>query len=145
MTFIFFNMTCSPISRLTYSDAYPTSSFGHLSDSSNSICANCIIIFNNYIWYIYIIYNYFRSMTMSLVQAIFISLVHACMHAKSLSLCPTLCDPMDCSPPNFSVHGILQAGMLEWIAMPSSRGSSQSKDQTYVSYVSCIGRWALYH
>ena len=79
-------------------------------------------------------------MTMSLVQAIFISLVHACMHAKSLSLCPTLCDPMDCSPPNFSVHGILQAGMLEWIAMPSSRGSSQSKDQTYVSYVSCIGR-----
>ena len=33
-------------------------------------------------------------------------------------LCPTLCDPMDCSPPDFSVHGILQARILEWIALP---------------------------
>ena len=38
--------------------------------------------------------------------------------------CPSLCDPMDCSPPGFSVRGILQAGILEWVAMPSSRGSS---------------------
>ena len=38
---------------------------------------------------------------------------------------PTLCDPMDCSPPGSSVHGILQARILEWVAMPSSRGSSQ--------------------
>ena len=37
-------------------------------------------------------------------------------------LCPTLCNPMDCSPPGFSVHGILQARILEWVAMPSSRG-----------------------
>ena len=36
--------------------------------------------------------------------------------------CPTLCDPMDCSPPGSSVHGILQARILEWGAMPSSRG-----------------------
>ena len=41
--------------------------------------------------------------------------------------------------------GILQARMLEWIAMPSSRGSSQSREQTQVSYVSCIARWVLYH
>ena len=46
------------------------------------------------------------------------------MHAKSLQLCPTLCDPMDCSPPGASVYGILQARILEWVAMPSSRGSS---------------------
>ena len=39
-------------------------------------------------------------------------------------LCPTLCDPMDCSLPGFSVHGILQARILEWVAMPSSMGSS---------------------
>ena len=39
--------------------------------------------------------------------------------------CLTLCDPMDCSPPGFSVHGILQARILEWIAMPFSRGTSQ--------------------
>ena len=39
-------------------------------------------------------------------------------------LCPTLCDPMDCSPPGSSVRGILQATILKWVAMPSSRGSS---------------------
>ena len=49
-------------------------------------------------------------------------------HAKSLQSCPTLCDPMDCSLPGSSVHGILQARILEWVAMPSSRGSSQPRD-----------------
>ena len=39
-------------------------------------------------------------------------------------LCPTLCDPVNCSPPGFSVHGILQAKILEWVAIPFSRGSS---------------------
>ena len=49
----------------------------------------------------------------------------ACMMpAKSLQLCLTLCDPMDCSPPGSSVHGILQARTLEWVAMRSSRGFS---------------------
>ena len=42
--------------------------------------------------------------------------------------CPTLCDHMDCSPPGFSVHGVLQAGILEWVAIPFSRGSSQHRD-----------------
>ena len=46
------------------------------------------------------------------------------MCAKSLRSCPTLCNPMDCSPPGSSVHGILQARVLEWVAMPSSRESS---------------------
>ena len=46
------------------------------------------------------------------------------VHAKSVQLCPTLCDPLDCSLPGSSVHGILQARTLEWSAMPSSRGSS---------------------
>ena len=50
-------------------------------------------------------------------------------------LCPTLCHPMDCSPPGSSVHGILQARILEWIVIPFSRGSSQSKDQTLVSCI----------
>ena len=45
-----------------------------------------------------------------------------CMRDKSLQLCPTLCDPVDCSLPGSSVHGILQAIILEWVAMPSSRG-----------------------
>ena len=47
-----------------------------------------------------------------------------CCHSQAQS-CPTLCNSMDCSPPGFPVHGILQARILEWIAMPSSRGSSQ--------------------
>ena len=52
---------------------------------------------------------------------------------------------MDCSPPASSVHGILQARILEWVAMPSSRGSSWPRDWTGVSYVSCIVRQFLYH
>ena len=43
-------------------------------------------------------------------------------------LCPTLFDPMDSSPPSSSVHGILQARVLEWVAIPFSRGASQSRD-----------------
>ena len=50
-------------------------------------------------------------------------------------LCPTLCDPMDCSLPDSSVHGIFQARVLEWIAISSSRGSSQPRDQTQVSHI----------
>ena len=69
----------------------------------------------------------------------------SCVHAMLIQLCPTLCDPMDGSPPVSSVHGILQARILEWIAMPSSGGSSWPRDWTWVSYVSCIGRQVLYH
>ena len=58
--------------------------------------------------------------------------------AKSLQLCSTLCDSVDCSPLGSSVHGILQARILEWIPMPSSRRSSRPRDQTHVS---CTGRW----
>ena len=57
-------------------------------------------------------------------------------------LCPALCNPMDSSLPGFSVHGILQARILEWVAIPFSRGSSWPRDRTLVS---CIGRRVLYH
>ena len=53
------------------------------------------------------------------------------MHAKSLQSCPTLCDPMDCSRPGSSVQGSLQARTLEWVAMSSSRGSSQPRDRIW--------------
>ena len=49
--------------------------------------------------------------------------------------CPTLCDPKDCSPPGFSVHGILQARMLEWVAIPFSWESSQPRVWTQVSCI----------
>ena len=66
------------------------------------------------------------------------------MHLCAQS-CSTLCNPMDCGPPGSSVHGILLARILEWIAMPSSRGSSQPRDRIHISFISCIGRWVLYH
>ena len=47
--------------------------------------------------------------------------------------CPTLCDPVDCSLPGSSVHGILQARVLEWVTISFSRGSSQPRDRTQVS------------
>ena len=52
-----------------------------------------------------------------------------CARAKSLPSCLTLCDPVECSPPGFSVHGILQAKILERVAMASSRGASRLRDR----------------
>ena len=63
---------------------------------------------------------------------------YVCACAKSLQLCSTLCDPMDCNLPGSSVRGVLQARMLEWGAMPSSRGSSRPRYRTWVSSISCI-------
>jgi len=60
-----------------------------------------------------------------------------------IQLCPILCDPMDCSLSKAPLSmRILQARILEWVAISSSRGSSQPRDRTHVS---CIGRWILYH
>ena len=56
-----------------------------------------------------------------------------CERAKSLQLYPTLCEPMDSSLPGPSVHGILQARILEWVAMLFSRGSSWPRARTHVS------------
>ena len=65
-----------------------------------------------------------------------------CMCTQS---CLTLRDPMDCSLPGSSAHGIFQARILEWVAISSSRGCSHPRDQTCISCVSCIGRQVLYH
>ena len=58
--------------------------------------------------------------------------------AQSLQSCPTLGNPMDCSPPGSSVHRSLQARIMEWVVMPSSRGSSRPRDRTSISSVSWI-------
>ena len=63
------------------------------------------------------------------------------MPAKSLQSCPMLCDPVDCSPPGSSVHGILQARILEGVAMPSSKGSSQPRDQTLLHLLLHLVHW----
>ena len=83
---------------------------------------------------------YFSNLCHPTVQATGIS---ACVCA--LQSCLTLCRPMDCSLPDFSVHGILQARIPEWVAISSSRGSTWPRDWNCVSCVSCIGRWILDH
>ena len=71
--------------------------------------------------------------------------IYVCVFVWVAQLYPTLCDPIDHSPPGSSVHRILQARMLEWVAMSSSRGSSWPRDQTQVSCIA--GRfftiWAI--
>ena len=64
-----------------------------------------------------------------------------CLVAKSHL---TLCDPMDCSSPGSSIHGISQARILEWVPISFSRGSSQTRDWTCISCVSCISGWVLF-
>ena len=59
-------------------------------------------------------------------------------HTEVAQSCPTLCDPMDCSPPGSSVHGIFQAWILEWVDISFSRGSSWARDRTQVSRI--VGR-----
>ena len=58
------------------------------------------------------------------------------MKGKVVQLCLTLCDPMD-----YTVHGILQTRILEWVAFPFSRGSSQTRDRTQVSHIA--GEWKV--
>ena len=67
------------------------------------------------------------------------------VYAKLLQSCPTLYDPVDCGPPGSSVHGILQARILEWVAISFSRRSSPPRDGSLVSSASCISKRVLYH
>ena len=67
-------------------------------------------------------------------------LFHSCSVTR---LCPTLCDPMDCSPSGSSVHGISQARTLEWIAIFFSRESSWPRDQTYSPALDSLPLWNL--
>ena len=70
--------------------------------------------------------------------------MHTCMCVGLVAqACLTLCNPMDGSLPGSSVHGILQARILEWVAISSSRGYSQPRDGTQVPVPHC--RWVLYH
>ena len=86
--------------------------------------------------------NFIFLLLMNMQSCISYIIMAGCSVAQS---CLTLCDPMDCSLPGFSVHGISQARVLKWAALSSSRGSSWPRDQTCVSCVSCTGRQILYH
>ena len=73
--------------------------------------------FKSWLWHLPQLYDY---------------VLYLCLVTQS---CPPLYNPMDYSRPGASVHGILQARILEWVAMPSSRGSSQASDRTQVSHI----------
>ena len=76
---------------------------------------------------------------------IWMSVFGVCGVRSVTQSCLTLWDPRGCSLPDSSVHGISQARILEWVAISFSRGSSLPKDQTHVSWFSCIDRWILYN
>ncbi|CAI9151211.1 unnamed protein product [Rangifer tarandus platyrhynchus] len=72
----------------------------------------------------------------------YISFLYVCMHEVASVL--SLCDPVDCSPSDSSIHGILQTRKLEWVAMPSSRGSSQPQGSNRSLLHPLHWRWVLY-
>ena len=85
-----------------------------------------------------------RSAFRSVTQAVCFMLFHSVLCLRAISsykccsvtkMCPTLCSPVHCSPAGASVHGISQARILEWVAMPSSRGFSPPRDQTHTFYL----------
>ena len=69
----------------------------------------------------------------------------SCLCAKLLQSCLTLCDFMDYCPPGSSVHGILQPWILEWVAVPSSKGSSWPETEPTSLMSTCSSRQVLYH
>ena len=87
----------------------------------------CVLVCHPMSTYIQLI----RGITLSLASFYFF----LCVCVLVTQSCRTLCEPMDCSPPGSSVHGILQASILEWVAIHFSRGSSQPGDQTQVSFI----------
>ena len=78
-------------------------------------------------WKTFQVYKSISSKFQNCQVVIFSNLMYAAA-AASLQSCPTLCSPMDGSPPGSSVHGIFQARVLEWVAIAFSRGSSQPRD-----------------
>ena len=93
------------------------------------LAAYCDIFFIG-LWWLVIPHHYFCSF-----------LERVCVQAQR---CLTLCDPMDCSPPSCSAHGMFQARIREWVAISFSRGSSQPRNWNHGSCISCISRWILY-
>ena len=97
--------------------------------SSNSLSASFDIFFFNLVNYI----DKFPNGELTLKSWDKLCLVTCSVLVARL--CLTLCDPMDCSPPGSSVHGILQARILAWVAIPFSRGSYQTRDWICVSCI----------
>ena len=92
-----------------------------------------------HIWFLSLVsYNFLCT--------VFVSLVRKWSLSEVAQSCPTLCDTMDCSPSGFSIHGIFQARVLEWVSISFSSGSSWPRDQTRISCIAgrrFIPRWLI--
>ena len=104
------------------------------------ICLSRMFFFVLFVLFIY--FFVFGYRLRSGIFGLYCKLKQKSLHAQS---CPTLRHPLDCTLAGFSVHGALQARILEWVAISYSRGSSWPRDQTNISCVSCISRWILFH
>ena len=97
-----------------------------------------LIQWHSLLLFLWIIFHFFSLLLYHLNGNVSYILCLLC--AKLLQSCPALCNPVDWSPPGSSVHRILQARILEWVVIPITRGSSQPREQTHVSSISCFGR-----
>ena len=96
------------------------------------------------LWIRNLLYLLVNNMLADAARVRMVRLVRACVLSR-FSCAGLFATLLDQSPRDSSVHGILQARILEWVAVPSSRGSSWPRDWTHISYVSSIGSWVLYH
>ena len=117
--YLIFFVICSPSPAPLHTQAH-THTHVYEGMGRVSVCVLCVRIYNVYI--------------SKLVES----------ESEVAQSCPTLCDPMDCSLPGSSIHGILQARILEWVAISFSRGSSQPRDWIRVSRIAgrCFNLWA---
>ena len=99
--------------------------------SSLQCCSNQLFPYWFSVWMMYPLSRVWVLKSLTIIALPFTSLFSFIVHAKSLQFqsCTIVCDPMDHNLPGSSVHGILQARRLEWVAMPFSRGSSQPRDR----------------
>ena len=104
------------------------------------------ILFFHYHWYhcLYSIICYNSKELWTRNHNVWILVLDPSMHARSFQLWPTLCDAMDCNPPGSSIHGILQARILECVATPSSRGFSPPRDWTNICLHLLHCKWILH-
>ena len=109
-----------------------------MGSSASSLTLHPLMLFGFLIYSFWLKYSWFTiALALCIQQNVLV--IHVC------SACPTLCDPVDCSPLGSSVYGILQTRIMGWVAITSSRGSSQPRYQICVSFASCISRLILYH
>ena len=112
----------------------------------SSFCPKQDLTWNSQVMHLFLVHrNNAITITHEYLDQNHLNRKYMCVLSRFGCLRLSLCHPINCSPPGLSVHGILQARILGWVAMPFSRGSSRSRDGIDISSVSCIGKWVLYH